>query len=146
MVWPLLYRFKILWLSCTYLVPRCCVMSLVAREVSAWCRGCLGEALAYSCREMWSLYAKGVQSRIRACRAVGRMVINHFALTRCFVMTASLPPLQCRTGDPAITDLLITDLLERRGMQIVLRLREPENYFLDQRILQTVRLLIEPRR
>ena len=80
MVWPLLYRFKILWLSCAYLVPRFCVMSLVAREVSAWCRGCLGEALAYSCREMWSLYAKGVRSRIRACRAVGRMAINYFAV------------------------------------------------------------------
>ena len=141
MVWPLWYRFKMLWLSCTYLVPRFCVKSRVAREVSAWCMGCLGEALAYSCRGMWSLYAKGVQFRIRACRAVGRMVINHFALTRCFVMTASLPPLQRRTGDPAITDLL-----ERRDIQILLRLREPENYFLDRRILQTVRLLIEPRR
>ena len=125
MVWPLLYRFKILRLSCTYLVPRFCVMSLVAREVSAWCRGCLGEALAYSCREMWSLYAKGVQSRIRACRAVARMVINHFALVR-FVGAASL---QGRTADPAIIDLLERrgiDLLERHGMQIVLRLTDPQ--------------------
>ena len=95
---------------------------------------------------MWSLYAKGVQSRIRACRAVGRMVINHFALARCFLMTALSPLWQGRTADPAITDLLITDLLERRGMQILLRLGEPENYFLDERILQTVRLRIEPRR
>ena len=117
MVWPLLYRFKILWLSCAYMVPRFCVMSLVAREVSAWCRGCLGEALAYSCREMWSLYAKGVQSRIRACRAVGRMAINHFALVR-FFGAASL---QGRTADPPIIDLL-----ERRGMQIVLRLTDPQ--------------------
>ena len=106
MVWPLLYRFKILWLSCAYLVPRFCGMSLVAREVSAWCRGCLGEALAYSCREMWSLYAKGARSRIRACRAVGRMVINHFALVLFWRASVRAAWLQGRTADPAIIDLL----------------------------------------
>ena len=106
MVWPLLYRFKILWLSCAYLVPRFCVMSLVAREVSAWCRGCLGEALAYSCREMWSLYAKDVRSRIRACRAVGRMVINHFALVRFWRASVWAHWLQGRALDPTIFHLV----------------------------------------
>ena len=119
MVWPLLYRFKILWLSCAYLVPRFCVMSLVAREVSAWCRGCQGEALAYSCREMWSLYAKGVRSRIRACRAVGRMVINHFALVRFWRASVCAAWLQGRTADP-----FAIHLLKHRGMQIVQRLRD----------------------
>ena len=67
---------------------------------------------------MWSLYAKGVQSRIRACRAVGRMVINHFALVRFFGAASSF---RGRTADPPIIDLL-----ERRGMQIVLRLTDPQ--------------------
>ena len=89
---------------------------------------------------MWSLYAKGVQSRIRACRAVGRMVINHFALVRYCLMAASL---QGRTTDPAITDLLDR---RRHGAQIVLRLANPATiHLLERRIMQTVVLrLTEP--
>ena len=94
---------------------------------------------------MWSLYAEGVQSRIRACRAVGRMVINHFALVRYCLMAGAL---QGRTTDPAITDLLDR---HRRRAQIVRaawlqgRTANPATiHLLEQRVMRSVvRRLLE---